>query len=348
MSDLGAAVVGCRAVGPLHAKALVRAQGARLVAVCDRDAEAARELAEQFGVEAVTDYEELLDRGDVHLVNIVTPDELHAPMAIAAARAGKHALVEKPMAMTLTELDAMAAAAEAHGTTLMCAQSLRYRPKFRAIRQAIQAGRIGCPVFARISSPSSPFWTPEKWARQGYDAVRGPHWLLMHNGMHQFDYLSLLFGSPVTDVYTVSHPGQDWLRVHEYVAVNMRFASGAFALSEENRIMQPAGHPFHCDLYVVGTEGTIEAGDRQTFSVCSYTDRGVDLPGAHVTPAGAEEAFCHEVQAIVDAILANEEPDIPLAFTRQVLKGLRAACRSFRTGRNEAVETFIENGGHEA
>jgi len=293
----------------------------------------------------VTDYEQILRRDDIQIVSLVTPDELHAPMAIAAAQAGKHVLVEKPFAMTLAELDTMVAAAESAGVTMMCAQSLRYRPKLRAIRDAIRAGRIGRPVFARMSSPSSPFWTPEKWAQGGYDAKRGPEWLLMHNGMHQFDYLSMLFESSISEVYTVSHPGQDWLRVHEYVAVNMQFENGAYALSEENRIMQPPGHPFHCDFYIVGTEGTIDAGDRQTFSVCSYSQQGVDFPGAHITSWGAEEAFAGEVQAIVDAIRTGEEPDIPLAFTRQVLKGLRAACQSFASGRNVDVAAFVEEGG---
>ena len=140
MTDLGAAVVGCRAVAPLHARGFVRADGARLVAVCDRDPEAASTLAGEFGVDAVTDYEQILRRDDIQIVSLVTPDELHAPMAIAAAQAGKHVLVEKPFAMTLAELDTMVAAAESAGVTMMCAQSLRYRPKLRAIRDAIRTG----------------------------------------------------------------------------------------------------------------------------------------------------------------------------------------------------------------
>jgi len=329
-------------VAPLHAKAVARARGARLVAVCDLDPEAAQALAAQCGVEALTDFEQVLARADVQLVNIVTPDELHAPMAVAAARAGKHALVEKPIAMNLAELDAVMDAAEQAGVKIMCAQSLRFRPKFRAIKQAVESGRIGRPVFARISSPSSPYWTPEKWAAHGYDDVRGPEWLLMHNGMHQFDYLSLLFDSFPAEVYSVSHPGQDWLRVHEYVAVNLRFENGAVAISEENRIMQPPGHPFHCDLYVVGTEGTLDAGDRQTFSMCAYTESGTEFPGAHIGPWEAEEAFAAEVQAIVDAIAADRAPEIPLSFTRATLRGLRAACRSLASGRNETTAAFEE------
>ena len=193
-----------------------------------------------------------------------------------------------------------------------------------------------------MSSPASPFWTPDTWAAHDCDSVRGPEWLLMHNGMHQFDYLCLLFDSFPAEVYTVSHPGQDWLRVHEYAAVSIRFENGAIALSEENRIMQPAGHPFHCDCYVVGTEGTLDAGDRQTFSMATYSGRGLDFPGAWVTQAEAEAAFTGEVQAIVDAIRDDREPEIALSFTRQVLQALRAACRSCHTGQNERVADYAE------
>lgn len=342
--ELGAAIVGCRAVAPLHAKAIARCAGVRLVAVCDLDSEPAQQLAKPYGAEVIADYDQVLARDDVQLVHIVTPDELHASMAVAAARSGKHALVEKPIAMSLTEFDAVAQAAEQAGVKVMCAQSLRFRPKFRAVTDAVRSGRMGRPVFARMSSPSSPFWTPGEWAAHRYDDNRGPAWLLMHNGMHQFDYLSLLFDSFPAEVYTASHPGQDWLRVHEYVAVNVRFENGAIALSEENRIMPPGGHPFHCDLHVVGTEGTLEASDRRTFSMSSYTARGLEFPGAHVGPWDAEEAFAAEVQAIVDAIVEEREPDIPLSFTRRVLQALRTACRAFESGRNESVAAFEEGG----
>ena len=337
MPELGAAIVGCRAVAPLHAKALQRAHGARLVAVCDVDTAPARKLAEQYDADVLGSFDDVLARDDVQLVHIVTPDELHAPMAIAAARAGKHALVEKPIAMTLPELDGIIEAGQQAGVRIMCAQSRRFRPKFKAVTDAVHAGKIGRPVFARVGSPSSPFWTPEAWAAHDYDTTRGPDWLLTHNGMHQFDYLSLLFDSFPIEVYAVSHPGQEWLRVHEYVAVNIRFENGAIALSEENRIMQPPRHPFHCDLYVAGTEGTLDAGDRATFSMSSYSDSGLDFPGAHTTLWEAEKSFTAEVQTIVDAIIENREPEISLSFTRRVLRALRAACRAFDSGRNEPV-----------
>ena len=342
MRDLNAAIVGCRAVAPLHAQALARADGVRLAAVCDTDRSAAEELGARHGAEVIESYEDVLAREDIDLVHIVTPDELHAPMAVAAAEAGKHALVEKPMAMDLDEMDAILDAAKGNKVRIMCAQSTRFRPKFRAVKEVVDSEKIGRPVFVRIGSPSSPFWTPEMWRERNLDAVRGPEWLLMHNGMHQLDFLCLLLDSFPAEVYTVSHPGQEWLAVHEYTATSIRFENGAIALSEENRIMQPPGHPFHCDLYVIGTEGSIDAGDRQCFAMSQFGESGLSFPGAHTGEHEAMAAFTGEVQAIVDAIRESRRPDIPLEFTRRVLKSLRTACRSLHTGRNERVADYQE------
>jgi predicted dehydrogenase len=337
MKDLGVAIVGCRAVAPLHAQAVSRAIGARVALFCDLDPEPAEELAKVYGGDVETDYARVLARDDVDVVTIVTPDELHAQMAIAAAEAGKHALVEKPIAMDLSEMQRIIDAGERCGVRIMCAQSQRFRAKFRAVREVVASGRIGEPVFARIGSPASPFWTKEVWAPAGWDRSRPEEWLLIHNGMHQFDFLSLLFDSFPAEVYAVSHPGQQWLRVHEYAAVSIRFENGCMALSEENRIMQPPRHPFHADFMLVGTRGSIDASDRDMFAVCTYDSAGLQFPGAHVTMDENEDAFLSETQALVDAVRGDREPEIPLSFTRSVLTAVMAACRSMETGTNVSV-----------
>ena len=337
MPPIGAAIVGCRAVAPLHAAAVAACPDTCLKMVFDVERSAADSLAALHRVPVAASFADLLRREEVDLVILVTPDETHADLTVRAAAAGKHVLVEKPFALTLAEADRMIGAAERNGVKLMCGQSLRFRPKFSEALSRIHAGAIGQPVFARIGNPSSPFWTPDDWQARGYNAVRGPEWLLMHNGAHQFDLLALLFGEGPAEVYTVSHPGQEWLRPHEYVGVNMRFQNGAIALSEENRIMQPAGHPFHCDFYVVGTEGTLDCSDRRVFSVVQYNQKGVSFPGAHIGVEGAQTAFTREVAAIARAIRHDETPEIPVTFTRRVLESLHAACHSLHSARNRVV-----------
>ena len=178
-----------------------------------------------------------------------------------------------------------------------------------------------------------------------HHTLRPEEWLLVHNGMHQFDYLSLLLGCFPEEVYSISHPGDDWLRVHEYVAVNVRFQNGALALIEENRIMHPPGYPFHAELLIVGTRGVIDGSDHRTFSRCSYSERGLDFPGAHVSTGENEAAFAMEVQELVDAVRNDRQPAISLEFSREVLRSVRAAARSMLTGSNVAVTGYREAGG---
>ena len=337
MAELGAAIIGCRAVANLHASAITNAAGVNLVAVCDIDREPAEKLAEEYNAQVETDFERVIHRDDVDVVHIVTPDELHAPMAIAAAKAGKHSLVEKPIALNIIELDEIVKAASDNDVRIMCGQSMRFRRKYRKILDVVRSGSIGRPIFARMSNPSSPFWRPDTWQAAGYDELRGEDWLLIHNGMHQLDYLCLLFDSFPTEVYTVSHPGQSWLRTHEYIALNILFENGAVALSEENRIMQPTGYPYHSDCYIVGTGGTIDAADRTTFSISSYTKDGFNLPGVNISAEEAADAFTMETQELVDAIYEHRDPVIPLSFTYRVLESIDAARRGFRSGTNVSV-----------
>ncbi|HEY3119941.1 MAG TPA: Gfo/Idh/MocA family oxidoreductase, partial [Vicinamibacteria bacterium] len=107
--DLALAIVGTGNVSRYHAEAIAQTPGARLVAVCRSDPTRAAEAAKQFGVPCETSYDALLARADVDAVCLCTPSGRHAAETLAAARAGKHVLVEKPMALTLADADAMIA-----------------------------------------------------------------------------------------------------------------------------------------------------------------------------------------------------------------------------------------------
>src|SRR5262245_35810727 len=152
-SDLGFAIVGAGMVARYHATAIGRTPGARLVAVCRGDSARADAAAAQFGVPCETSYDALLARGDVDAICVCTPSGLHAAQAIAAARAGKHVLVEKPMALTLADADAMIAASRASGVLLGVALQRRIDPSFRAVREAIEAGELGRLMLGSVSVP---------------------------------------------------------------------------------------------------------------------------------------------------------------------------------------------------
>src|SRR5262245_10119043 len=150
MSELGFGIVGAGMVARYHAAGIERAPGARLVAVCREAATRAEAAAAQFGVPCETDLEALLGRPDIDAVCICTPSGQHAAQAIAAARAGKHVLVEKPMALSLADADTMIAAAREAGVTLGVAFQRRTEPAYTSLRSALEAGELGRAVLAIV------------------------------------------------------------------------------------------------------------------------------------------------------------------------------------------------------
>ena len=145
---LNFAILGCGRIASRHADAIWARGDSRLVAVCDASEARASRMAEQYGAQAYTSYEEMLSRPDVDVVCICTPSGMHAAGGIQAARAGKHVVVEKPMALTLADADAMERACREMGVKLTVVLQNRYNAPMRRLREAVDAGKLG-----RCSSP---------------------------------------------------------------------------------------------------------------------------------------------------------------------------------------------------
>ncbi len=111
-------IVGCGRIAPRHAQSIAALPEAQLVAVCDKVESRVERFAAEHHAQALTDYQRLLDRADVDIVNICTPSGLHAQMAIDALQAGKHVILEKPMALSLEDADQIIAAARSAKTRL--------------------------------------------------------------------------------------------------------------------------------------------------------------------------------------------------------------------------------------
>ncbi len=335
-APLRVGVIGCGGIAGAHLAGYRLVDEAELVACCDVVAENAEDFAARAGItDTYTDYEDLLARDDIDMVDICAIDEVHAPVAIAALQVGKHALIEKPFAMSVEEGEAIIAAARESGHKAMCAQSLRWHPKWRAIKRLIDDGRIGRPVYVRYAGPSTPFWT-----RDQTDAYRDrpAEWLLIHNGMHAFDLMTWLLGSLPVRVHTRSHPGQEWLPVHEYVTCVTRYECGAITHTEQNRIMQPPRYPLGNEIYIVGTTGTLDKTDRLTHSGDIFNEDGYRLlaPGNSYQLTDPDMPFAGEIRDFARAVLDDTEVPIPLETSLRVLKAVLAGAESMTT--SEAVQ----------
>lgn len=144
-------IVGCGRISDLHMLGYEGRADARVTAICDTNAKLARQKAKQWGVTAVyKNYETLLAEADVDLVELLVPHHLHAPMTIAACRAGKHVSVQKPMALTVAECDRMIRSARENRATLRVYENSVFYPPCVRAKAMIEAGEIGEPQMIRI------------------------------------------------------------------------------------------------------------------------------------------------------------------------------------------------------
>jgi UDP-N-acetyl-2-amino-2-deoxyglucuronate dehydrogenase len=151
--SIGFGIVGAGMIAQHHAQAIAQTAGAQLVAVCRADAARAAETAARFGLPCETTYAALLERSDVEVGCICTPGGLPAEQTLAAALAGKHLLVEKPMALTLADADTMIQTCRQAGVLLGVALQRRTDPTFAAAQAAIADGALGRLVLGGVTVP---------------------------------------------------------------------------------------------------------------------------------------------------------------------------------------------------
>jgi predicted dehydrogenase len=334
-TTFGYGIIGCGWVASAHAWGVEASadRGARLIAVSDPDQQRAEDLAAKFDAESVHDsYESLLKRDDISAVSVCVPDFLHRQVVIDAARAGKHVLCEKPLAMSVAEADDMIAACDAEGVTLGLIMNHRYAPDNIRIRHALASRAIGDQLIGSVVHSSGLAGPPgvSPWRGKARKAAGG---VLSTQAIHFLDLL-LWFMGPVRSVKALTGnlkmKGQD----HEDTAVvALRFESGALAT-----LTTTSGSPIMDDftgtrIEVHGTEGwLVLEGDvvRRFEGREGYALPAVKLPPV---PSGADEILfgfghVHEVMDFVAAVQAGDPAPIPAADGRHLMSVIESAYRS--------------------
>jgi predicted dehydrogenase len=240
MQKLRTAIVGCGKVGHLHATALKALQESDFVAVCARTPEKAQPFAAKYDVQAFTDLREMISKAQVEAICLCTPHPQHAAPAIAAAQAGVHVLVEKPLAASLADCDAMLAAARANRTIIGTVCQRRFYPPCQRIHQAIQKGKLDRPILGTVSIFG---WRDEAYYRS--DPWRGSWQLegggvLVNQSPHQLDLLLWYLGE-VEEVFgywaNLNHP---YIEVEDTAVAVVRFKTGALGNIVVSNSQNPA------------------------------------------------------------------------------------------------------------
>lgn len=226
---VGYGMIGCGVIAPWHATALKEhVRGARLVACCDVVREKAEQFAARFEIPKVyTDYRELLQDPEIDAVSICTPSGMHSEMVIAASNAGRHAMTEKPMDITLPKIDEMIAVARRNDTRLGVIFQRRTSPLWQKVRETVQSGKLGTMV---LGDAYLKYYRSQEYYDSG--AWRGTWALdgggaLMNQGVHLVDQLQWIMG-PVDTLFSFADHLARNIEVEDTTVSALKYRSGAF------------------------------------------------------------------------------------------------------------------------
>jgi predicted dehydrogenase len=236
---IGFGIIGCGMISRFHAKAVADIKGAKVTACFDSYTESADKFGAEIGCKVYHKFDDMLADKSVDIVTICTPSGVHAEPAIAAAKAGKHIIVEKPLDITLKRCDAMIAAADKAGVVLSTIFPSRFHESSQLLKKAIDAGRFG-----RLTMGDSYV----KWFRtqEYYDsgAWRGTWALdgggaLMNQAVHSVDLL-LWFMGPAVEVSAYTNTlAHKRIEVEDVAVANVKFANGALGVIEASTATWP-------------------------------------------------------------------------------------------------------------
>lgn len=279
------AIVGCGRVAYKHFEAVAQMREARLVAVCDIDPAKAAASAAAQGVPGYTDYHAMLAaHPDIELIHVLVPTGYHAAVVIDLAAYGRSIVVEKPMALTLADCDAMIAACAAHHAPLYVVYQNRFNTPVQAARRALEAGRFGTPVLGTVRV---------RWCRH-QDYYEQDHWhgtwaldggVMSQQASHHLDLLQWFMG-PVESVQCQIATRLLDIEVEDTAAALLRFRSGALGIYEATVATRPDN--LEGSLSVLGEQGSVVIAGIAVNQLASWRFAGADDDPQQVMQAASE------------------------------------------------------------
>jgi predicted dehydrogenase len=332
-------LIGSQFISTIHAEALRQVAAAELFAAASPNEQRVAAFAERFDIpHHFTDYGKLLAMDELDLVVVGVPNDLHCEVAVAAAAAGKHIVMEKPLCLNLQEADRMIAACRAAGVKLMYAEELCFAPKYVRLKQLLDSGALGRPLLLKQSEKHDGPHAAHFW-----DVNRAGGGVTMDMGCHAIEFFRWMLGRPkIKSVYAhmTTGPHASRTRGDDDAILILEFENGVTAMAEESWT-KLGGMDDRAEVY--GADGVAYANLLQGNSLLTYSRVGYDYA---VEKAGStvgwsftiyEEAwnygFPQEMAHFVDCVQNDRAPLVTGEDGRAVLEAIFAAYQSAGSGR---------------
>jgi predicted dehydrogenase len=332
-------IIGAGIWGSNHALALHDHPHGELAIICDRDEERARTLAEKYGCAWTTQSDEVA-ASDVEAVTIATPDYLHRDPTTTMLSAGKHVLVEKPLATSVADALAMVEAAEQAGAMFMVDFHARWHPLFMGAKQYMERGDLGAPVmaYARLSDTISVPTEMLSWAGRS-----GPEWFLFP---HTMDIVRWLFGREPVEVYAKGYRGVlegQGIPCWDAIQALVEFDGKAFCTFETSWIV-PNSFTNVVDnrLSLYGEKGGLELKNEP--SLWAFTDRfHTPFSSQSITRYGKAWGFQYEsIRYFVDCVADGITPEASGRDGLMVTAMIEATMRSLAEHRPVMIAEVLD------
>lgn len=336
-------LIGCGRVAPRHAQSFAQLHETHLMAVADVNAARAHRFAAEHGAEAHTDYRALLDRADIDAVSICVPSGLHAQVALDALDAGKHVLVEKPIALSLADADAMIARAAATDRRLAVVLQNRYNHPMRRLREAVDSGLLGQ---LHLGAATVRWYRPQSYYEDGWHgtwAMDGG--ALMNQSIHHIDALQWLMGD-VQSVVAYTATRAHTMEAEDVGVAILRFAGGALATVEGSTVTWPEN--LEGSVAVFGERGSAKIGGTALNRIVLWKLNGMleqeaELLTSQVVDPPSVYGYSHRevIHDFARALLEGRDSGTPGPEARRSLALVLAIYESARTGREVLLQREV-------
>jgi len=309
------AIIGFGRIGARHAQRIHENPTARLVAVCDQKNTRLSEVSSLYDVDPYSNYQNMLQRDDIDVVCVCTPNGLHAEMAIAAAQAGKHILCEKPMAIHAAEGKQMIETAETHGVHLFVVKQNRYNPPIAKVKEILSQGILGRIFMLVINvywNRNDDYYDDSDW--KGTKALDGG---TLYTQMSHFIDLMLWFGGEVEHLDIVGTQRQHHqIEFEDNGVILTKFTNGA--IGSFNYTVCAEQQNMEGSITIIAEKGTVKVGGQYLNTLEYEAIRDYKIPDLEASrPAndygkyrGSMSNHDKVIQNVIDVLLNNQQPHV--------------------------------------